>query len=161
MRQGEFNISRIEILPFLNHNPTQPDTIYSALFYAQSLTEKYHLGMSYFTFDQPLYVKAADIIQASPDITSIFVRLGGFHMIMSYMGAIGNIMSCSGLKELWETVYAPYSGKHMFTGLAYARALRAHMLSAAAVVSEMLRTTNCLDGVDLNRLNTLHEMLLK
>ena len=42
----------------------------------------------------------------------------------------------------------------MLTGHAYARALRAHMLSAAAVVSEMLRTSNCLDGVDLNRLGS-------
>ena len=49
----------------------------------------------------------------------------------------------------------------MLTDHAYACAHKAHMLSAAAVVSEMLCTTNCLDGVDLNRLNTLHEMLLK
>ena len=104
--------------------------------------------MSPVTFDQPLYIKAAEIIQASPDITNIFARLGGFHLIMSYMESIGNIMSWSGLQEQWETVYAPNSVKHMLTGHAYARALRAHMLSAVAVVSEMLHTPNCLDDVD-------------
>lgn len=80
---------------------------------------------------------------------------------MSDMGAIGNIMSDSGLKGQWETVYAPNSVKHMLTGHAYARALLAHMLSAASIVSEMLDTPICLNGVNLNKLITLHEMLLK
>ena len=69
-------------------------------------------------------------------------------MIMSYMGPIGNIISCSGLQEEWETVYAPNSVKHILTGHAYARALRAHMLSAAAVVSVMLCTTNGWCGLE-------------
>lgn len=91
---------------------------------------------------------------------NIFARLGGFHLIMSYMGSIGSIISRSGLQEQWKTVYVPHFVRHMLTGHAYAPALRAHMLSAAAVVSEMLHTPNCLDGVDLNRLNTLNKMLL-
>ena len=80
---------------------------------------------------------------------------------MSYMGAIGNIMSGSGLQEQWNTVYAIYSTKHMLTGHAYARALRAHMLSAASIVSLMLDTPNSLNGVAKESLRDLHAMLLK
>ncbi|GBM63786.1 hypothetical protein AVEN_72208-1 [Araneus ventricosus] len=29
------------------------------------------------------------------------VRLGGFHMLLSYMGAVGKIMGGSGLEEMW------------------------------------------------------------
>ena len=83
-----------------------PDTIYSVLSYTQSLVEKYNIGVSPVTFDQPLYIKATEIVQSAPDLKSLFVRLGGFHLIMLYFGAIGNIMSGSGLQELWETVYA-------------------------------------------------------
>ena len=159
--QGFFDTSRIEILPFLNHDPNQLDTLYSALAYAQSLTEKYHLGISPVTFDQPLYIKAAEIVQSSNDLNNIFVRLGGFHLVMSYMGAVGNIMGGSGLQELWETVYAPNSVKHMLSGHAYARALRAHMLSISSLVSEILSTPNCLAGVDIERFKVVHELLLK
>ena len=97
VRQGQCDTSWIEILPFLNHEPNHVDTIYSALAYAQQLTEKYQLGVSHVTFDQPLYIKTAEIVQASPDLTKLIVWLGGFHLVMPYMGAIGYIMSGSGL----------------------------------------------------------------
>jgi len=35
----------------------------------------------------------------------IVVSLGGVHLLMSFMGAIGYIMEGSGLKELWSTIY--------------------------------------------------------
>ena len=52
---------------------------------------KYKLGVVPVTFDQPLYItciKAADIVASSPDLTNIFIRLGGFHLVMSYLGSI-------------------------------------------------------------------------
>ena len=82
-------------------------------------------------------MKAAYIVAASPDLTRVFVRLGGFHTPMSYMGSIGNIMTGSGLEELWESVYAKGSVVHMMSGHAYARALRAHfMLLTRASISD-------------------------
>ena len=89
--------SRIDILPFINLDPNQPDTIYSALSYAQNLCDKQKLGIAPITFDQPLYIKACDIVQSSPDLDKVVVRLGGFHLIMSYIGAIGAVMNGSGL----------------------------------------------------------------
>ncbi len=53
-KQGEYDISRKDILPFINQDPTQPDTIYSALSYAQDMTVKYKLGVSSATFDHSL-----------------------------------------------------------------------------------------------------------
>ena len=50
------------------------------------------------TFDQPLYQKAREIIkcckgtQKEAKINKVIFRLGGFHMLMSYLGAIGFIM---------------------------------------------------------------------
>ena len=126
-------MGRIDILPFVNHDPNQPDTLHSALSFVEECSQKYDFGPVPVTFDQPLYIKAAEIVASSSDITNVFVRLGGFHFVMSYLGSIGHIMSESGLKTLWETVYASKSVNHMLTGHAYARALRAHMLSAAAI----------------------------
>ena len=70
-------------------------------------------------------------------------------MLMSYMGAIGYVMSGSRLDKLGETVYAPNSVVHMLTGHAYARALRAHILSSVVIISVVLEAPGCLVGIDL------------
>lgn len=160
VKQGHYEVSRIDILPFINLDPNHPDTLYSALSYAQDLCVKYKLGIAPVTFDQPLYQKAVEIVQASPELNMLVVRLGGFHLMMSYMGAVGHIMGDSGLAVQWETVYASNTVKHMLTGHAYARALRAHMLSVSSLVGKMLDTPECLTGLDLDRIKSLHELLL-
>ena len=88
------------------------------------------------TFDQQLYVLAYDIVSSKN--MDIFVRLGGFHQIMSFLGSIGLLMGGSGLRSALETVYAPVTVGHMFTGKAYPRAIRGHLLCASAIMSLIL-----------------------
>ena len=100
------------------------------------------------TFDQPFYIKAHEIIAASPDLkTCLSTRLGGFDLLMSFMGAIGYILNGSGLDVLWQTVYADATVHHMLNGHAYSRALRAHFLTSAALTTLLLTETH-LDDVD-------------
>ncbi|KAF4530803.1 hypothetical protein B566_EDAN018821 [Ephemera danica] len=63
---------------------------------------------------------------------------GFMQVAMQQAAPIGHIMSGSGLEELWSTVYAPNSVTHMLTGRAIARALRAHFLTLAALMSLIL-----------------------
>ena len=63
-----------------------------------------------------------------------FLRLEGFHTIMSYMGGIGFIMKGSGIEDVLGIIYAFKTVMHMTNGKAYARALREHLLISAAVV---------------------------
>ncbi len=62
----------------------------------------------------------------------IFLAVGH---LMSYFAAIGNIMSGSGLEELWKSVYASETTRHMMSGHAYSRALRAHILTIEALTA--------------------------
>ena len=71
-----------------------------ALHFAQKQCERQGKLTCPVTFDQPLYIKAAEIVAASEDLEKVFIRLGGFHITMSYMGSIGNIMFGSSLEEL-------------------------------------------------------------
>lgn len=89
----------------------------------------------FITYDQPLYFKTKYIIEASGfgDIT-VIVRLGGFHMLMSFLGCIGKIMAGSGLQELLCELYAEGTVKHILAGHAYSRAVRAHNLIQLALV---------------------------
>ena len=59
---------------------------------------------------------------------NVVCRLGGFHLLMSFLGSIGKVMECSGISELFQVVYSSATAVHMVSGKAYARALRAHFL---------------------------------
>ena len=114
------------------------------------------------TFDQPLYQKASEIVATSSvDLGSVIVRLGGFHLLMSFMGAVGNIMAGSVIEDLWSriTVCAPSSVPHMSTGHAFARALRAHFLTQEALATIILKNSNILDA-SKEKLSQLYECLM-
>lgn len=139
------NISKVIPLPFVNLDPTNPTAIYSSLMFAIKLCKQYNMKTCIATFDQPLFLKATEIISASnpeDDLSKVVVRLGSFHLIMSFMGAIGFIMSGSGLAELWATIYAGNSIPHLINGHAYSRALRAHLLTQSALTQLLLKNEN-------------------
>ena len=140
MQSDQYERTRIEVLPFINLDPSNPSTIYTALCFAQTQCEKHDLRICAVTFDQPLYIKAAEIVASSQDLDKVIIRLGGFHLLMSYIGSIGHIMDGSGLAELWETVYAKGSVIHMQSGHAFSHALRAHILTAAALIGMLMAT---------------------
>ena len=64
------------------------------------------------TFDQPLWLKAMSIIKEKD--LDIVCRLGGFHMLMSFLGGIGKLMVGSGLEEVFEEIYSEDTVKHIF-----------------------------------------------
>ncbi|GBM56517.1 hypothetical protein AVEN_140589-1 [Araneus ventricosus] len=112
------------------------------------------------TFAQPLYTKAREIEAAAPegsDLSKIVIRLGGFHLLSSFFGAIGYIMQRSGIKEVLSLIYAPNSLDKMLTGHAYARAVEAHTLfhlTLAAIIPKELVID---DDMDSNLQNTIED----
>ena len=157
---NQYERSRIETLPFINLDPSNLSTIYTALCFAQKQCENYGLRVCPVTFDQPLYIKAAEIVASSRDLDKVIVRLGGFHLLMSYLGSICHIMTGSGLAELWEQVYAKGSVIHMLSGHAFSRSLRAHILTSSALIGVLLGTPGTLDRIDKDQLEALHRSLL-
>ena len=135
VRNDEFCTSRIETFPFINLDPSNPSTIYTALCFAQELCEKKALKTCPVTFDQPLFLKASEIVASSSDLDRVIVCLGGLHLLMSYLGSVGQIMTGSELEELWEQVYAKGS---VLTGHAFSQAVCAHILTLLAL--------KCFDG---------------
>ena len=80
--------SKILGLPFLNYPPTLYDTIYTSLLTASKRCVEHGQKTCIVTFDQPLYYKAQDILNSGDgDLKNVIVRLGGFHLFMSFMGA--------------------------------------------------------------------------
>ena len=139
-REGNFLRTQIDALPFVNLNPGDPSSIYTALLYAETQCRLNNQKSCLVTFDQPLYAKASEIVASATgtELETVTVRLGGFHLLMSFLGCIGFFMAGSGIGELWQEVYAKVSVSHMLTGHAYSRAIRAHLLTERALVTTIL-----------------------
>lgn len=55
------------------------------------------------------------------------VCLAGFHLLMSYMDCIGQIIGGSGIKDFLSFIYGEKSVDKILYGHSYARAVRAHI----------------------------------
>ena len=108
--------SRVQMLPIIDLNPADETCIYSTLLYLQSQADKLNIPTPCTTFDQPLWNKAVEIIDAKS--LDIVCRLGGFHITMSFLGSIGSLREGSVLSDLFETVYRFNALTHMMSGKA-------------------------------------------
>ena len=70
--------------------------------------------------------------EGSP-IRRLILRLGAFHMEMSFLGSIGHLMAGSGIKELFEMIYAQKAVEQIMSGKAISKAVRAHPLLDAVL----------------------------
>ncbi|KAJ8869456.1 hypothetical protein PR048_028446 [Dryococelus australis] len=111
--------THIEALTFINLDPGNPSTIYTALLFAERECIRNCERSCMVTFDQSLYAKASEIFASVPcgELGIVTTPLGGFHLLMSFLGSIGYIMS-----YLFEKVYAKASVDNMLSGHAYSRA---------------------------------------
>ncbi|KYN08838.1 hypothetical protein ALC57_19059 [Trachymyrmex cornetzi] len=155
-----YEVSKIVTLPFINNPPSDYDTIFTSLAEAAKQCQKLDQKVGFVTFDQPLYFKAREILasidpQNDPhNLSSIIVRLGGFHLLMSFLGAVGFIMEGSGLKEAFCEIYAENSPDKALTGHAYARAVRGHFLVQLALSQLIFSSTDFTD-TEKSRLDAL------
>ncbi|KAK2717494.1 hypothetical protein QYM36_006318, partial [Artemia franciscana] len=92
------------------------------------------------TFDQPLWWKSMKTRKSDTtnELSSIVLKLGGFHLMMSFVGCIGHLMEGSGLKEVLELVYATGAVPHILSGKVISRAVRAHILVSSAIYAHLL-----------------------
>ncbi|KAJ8891390.1 hypothetical protein PR048_010906 [Dryococelus australis] len=106
--------------------------------------DKYRKSCCMVTFDQPLYVKAYEMILAADKdsaLSHVVVWLGGFHLLLSFMGAVGHLMAGSGLEIYGRHVV------HMTSGRAYSRGLRAHLLTQHALATLLLESLSLDDAL--------------
>ena len=125
--------STINMLPIIDLNPNSMHCIYSLLSFILQQAKKLNIDTPVVTFDQALWLKATDIVSA--ENLPVVLILGGFHMMMSFVGSIGSLMSNSGLITALETIYGPVSVKHMLTGKAIAMSMRGNFLVESALMT--------------------------
>ena len=129
------------MLPILDLQSSDPTCIYSTLLYVKEQATRLNIKSPCVTFDQPLWYKALAIIDEKN--LNIVCRLGGFHLLMSFLGSIGHLMAGSGVEELLQEIYTPNVIQHVLSGKAFAQALHGHLLLHTALLT--LVTDNLLD----------------
>jgi len=155
----------IRMLPIIDMNPGDRSCILSTLLFISDQAKKLNIITPLVTFDQPLYIKAVEVITSLS--LNVVCRMGVFHVIMSFLGSIGSVMSGSGLSEALECCYGPNAVLHMISGKAVARALRGHFLIDSALNILLLRTVldtsvnsdspGCITDADITDLRALYD----
>ena len=109
------------------------------------------------TFDLAVARKAYNLLWQNDAFKDVFVRLGSFHTICSFLGAIGKLMKGSGLAEIviQSGICASGSIEQVFRGKHYNRALRVHKLMSEAL--ERLLLIKFLDTCESKILEQVHD----
>ena len=96
--------TRAVYLPLINMPPSDPDTIMTAL---HETKQKRGQKNTIFTCEEQLYKVAVEMKWAHPnDFSEVIFRLGGMHMFISFVSAVGTLMQGSGLSEVLESTFA-------------------------------------------------------
>ena len=124
-------------LPLIDMPPANPSTMLTAMTEAQNITNETGQAYTIFTNDQQLYRIAVGITWVYSDLFINFIpRLGGMHMLMSFVGAVGTLMTETGLEDIMSAAFAGVS--HMLKGKKYPHNIRALRM----VVEELLRSVS-------------------
>ena len=116
-----YESASVKLLPIIDLNPSDEKCIYSTLLFVIEEPKKLNILFPCIPFDQPLWQKAVRAIKGKN--LQMVCRLGGFHILMSFLGSIGKLMNGSGLEEAFEEVYSENTIKHILSGHRAASAL--------------------------------------
>ena len=114
----------IVYLSLIDKAPSDPATIMSAMLKARAVTETTGQEYVVFTADQQLYRVSVHVMWENQVIFgNIYLRLGGMHLLMSYVGCIGSLMAGSGIVEVLSEAFGGVL--KMLTGKKYPDNVRA------------------------------------
>ncbi len=93
-------------LSLIDMKPSDPDTIMTAIVEFQRMTQGSNQLETLFTVNKQLYRVTIDVLWAYPkQFQNFTARLGGMHLLMSFIGAVGFLMNNSELEELMNTAF--------------------------------------------------------
>ena len=136
------------MLPITNMSASDEKCIYSTLLFIIEQAQALYIEARCVTFEKPLWIKALEVVVSMK--LNIVVRLGGFDTMMRLLGSTGYLMEGSGLKRMFEAVYAKNTVPHFMSGKAVFGALRAHPLVESSITCVLLdKYTSWKDSKDI------------
>ena len=119
--------------------PAEYDTVLTSMLQVKGLSEAAGQPFTLLTFDQQLYRYAAEIQWVLPEVfppSSFVLRLGGMHMLMSFVGAVGNLMAATGLSDGMSSAFAGVD--KMLIGKKFPMCMRALRMVAEVILDPVI-----------------------
>lgn len=116
---------------------TEYSTIYTVMKTIQTVTVSCGQNDSVVTFDLAIYKKAKEIQWRYPnEFKHLIIRMGGFHIALNFLSAIGKKFQESGIEDLLmeSGLYGSSSTFALLKGKSYNRGVRAHKLIMEALL---------------------------
>jgi hypothetical protein len=131
----DVTLSNIGYMQPILHPITAYQTVQECIIRSMEVSKKLQQEFTFITFDYAAAKIAFDIVWDRPSVyKNVIVHLGAFHIMCSYMGALGKMMAGSGFEEIIieAGVCASGSINQVINGSHYNRAMRIHqnMLNA-------------------------------
>ncbi|KAL5007014.1 hypothetical protein ScPMuIL_015820 [Solemya velum] len=105
-RHGVKPASKAVYMPLLDMVPSDSSTMMTAMIRAQALTDQTGHVYTVFTADQQLYRVLVGVMWVYPELFTKFIpRLGGMHLLMSFVGCVGMLVANSGLVEILKVAF--------------------------------------------------------
>ena len=123
--------SKISYLDTLDSPATDIKTAYEILCRACVIKERLGLESVLCVLDQAFYAKAAEVIWKNKDIFGdIVIVLGGFHLLMMFLGVMGIRYGDAGLRDtaVQSDIIAEGSVKKVLQGKHYNRVVHTHKI---------------------------------
>jgi hypothetical protein len=96
------NLSRIGYLPVIDGSPAQYTTVYTVFVKSLEIAAKVNLEYVVLVFDEAIYAKAQQIRWKNESfMVKTILRLGDFHAVMSFRGAISRIFQDTSLRYVY------------------------------------------------------------
>ena len=146
--QAQQDASVCMYTPLIDLKPAEHSSILTVLLEAISKTEETGQQYTIITFDQQLYKILIDIKWVYPQrFSKVIPRLGGMHLLMSFLGCIGTLMANSGLDDILKSAFGGV--EKMLLGKFFPENVRALRM----VVEELLRPyiSDIHDNNDMNK----------
>ena len=127
--------SVVGFLPPIMFPITEYSTVHQCIVMAVKASEKLHQKYTFITMDLAAAKIALDITWHDPDrFCNVIIQLGGFHIMCSYLGALGKMMSGSGFEDIviQAGVCAGGAIDKVMAGRHFNRAVRVHQLMLEA-----------------------------
>lgn len=87
--------------PFFPESPTRPDVVAESVNYCVGVAKELGQDHCIITCDQAIYEIVLTLQKKYPKkYGNIIIRMGGFHIVMNFLGAIGYLMKSTGIEDI-------------------------------------------------------------
>ena len=118
--KGVWDCTAIGFHPMIPLNPSSDDVVYifhNIMFFVLQQAGKLSMCCAALTFVHPLYLSTYRTKEENQhEFQNLTFRVGGFHQLMSFLGAGSKLMEGSGLKYRWQLFMPGNHSPNMMEG---------------------------------------------